>query len=38
MLNLLEETGQDTVPYIFIDGKFIGGYDNLLEFDKQGKL
>lgn len=36
--DLLEETGQDTVPYVFLDGKFIGGYDDLVELDRQGKL
>lgn len=36
--DLLEETGQDTVPYVFLDGKFIGGYDDLVELDREGKL
>lgn len=36
--DLLEETGQDTVPYVFLDGKFIGGYDELVALDKEGKL
>lgn len=36
--DLLEETGQDTVPYVFLDGKFIGGYDDLVALDKEGKL
>lgn len=35
---LLDKTGQDTVPYIFIDGEFIGGYDQLVELDRAGKL
>lgn len=28
-LKLLEQTGQRTVPYVFIDDKFIGGYTDL---------
>ncbi len=35
---LLEETGQDTVPYVFLDGEFIGGYDQLSALNKAGKL
>lgn len=35
---LLKNTGQDTVPYVFLDGEFIGGYDQLIELDKEGKL
>lgn len=36
--DLIEKTGQNTVPYVFLDGKFIGGYDQLVELDNQGKL
>lgn len=35
---LLDQTGQDTVPYVFIDGVFIGGYDDLKALDVAGKL
>lgn len=35
---LINETGQNTVPIIFIDGKFIGGYDDLKEMDRKGIL
>jgi len=30
--------GERTVPQIFIDGKHIGGYDELVELGKTGKL
>jgi glutaredoxin 3 len=30
--------GRSTVPQIFIDGRPIGGCDELLELDRQGKL
>ena len=33
-----ELSGRRTVPQIFIDGKSIGGYDDLLEMDRQGQL
>lgn len=35
---LEEKTGQNTVPYVFIDGDLIGGYDDLKALDDQGKL
>lgn len=35
---LKEETGQGTVPYVFIDGELIGGYDDLKAMDEEGKL
>ena len=31
-------SGRTTVPQIFIDGKSIGGYQELLALDKQGQL
>jgi glutaredoxin 3 len=33
-----ENNGYRTVPMIFIDGKFIGGYMELAALHKQGKL
>jgi glutaredoxin 3 len=35
---LVEATGRTTVPQIFIDGKPIGGYDDLNALDKRGAL
>ena len=35
---LLDETGRSTVPQIFIDGRPIGGYDDLRALDRAGKL
>lgn len=35
---LVQETGWQTVPMIFIDGKLIGGFDNLNELNQKGQL
>lgn len=35
---LVKETGYKTIPQIFIDGKPIGGYDQLLKLDQEGGL
>jgi glutaredoxin 3 len=35
---LREKTGQRTIPQIFIDGKFIGGFSELAQLDAQGAL
>lgn len=35
---LSQETGQTTVPYIFINGKFIGGYQQLIDLEKNKKI
>lgn len=35
---LLSQTGQNTVPYIFIKQQFIGGYSDLVEASNSGKL
>lgn len=35
---LTMKTGQSTVPYIFIDNEFIGGYNELKQLDKKGNL
>jgi glutaredoxin 3 len=33
-----ENNGYRTVPMIFIDGQFLGGYSELAALHKQGKL
>jgi glutaredoxin len=38
IIKLVSQTGQNTVPYVFVNDEFIGGYQNLLELDKAGKL
>ena len=35
---LAQETGQSTVPQIFIDGKSIGGFTDMRALDDRGKL
>jgi glutaredoxin 3 len=35
---LLEVTGRSTVPQIFIDGKSVGGYDDIRALDRRGDL
>ena len=35
---LQKQTGMRTVPQIFIDNKFIGGFQELANLDDQGKL
>lgn len=35
---LTAETGRATVPQVFIRGDAIGGYDELLELDRSGRL
>ena len=35
---LVEASGQRTVPQIFVHGKSIGGCDDMLALDRQGKL
>lgn len=35
---LVEQTGQKTVPQIFIDGESIGGYDDLKALHDEGTL
>ncbi|MED5316696.1 MAG: glutaredoxin domain-containing protein [Candidatus Neomarinimicrobiota bacterium] len=36
--DLFDLTGGRTVPQIVIDGKPVGGYDELLKLDHEGKL
>lgn len=33
-----KSNGMKTVPQIFINGKHVGGYDNISELNLQGKL
>ncbi len=35
---LVQTTGYKTIPQIFIDGKPVGGYDQLVQLDKAGGL
>lgn len=35
---LVEATGQRTVPQIFIDGRSVGGSDDLHALDRSGEL
>ena len=35
---LIEETNQRTVPYIYINERFIGGYDQLSSLHKNGRI
>ena len=35
---LRDRTGRRTVPQIFINGQSVGGYDDIAELDRQGKL
>lgn len=35
---LIDQTGQRTVPQIFIKGQSIGGYNELSALDRAGKL
>ncbi len=35
---MVEETGRQTVPQIFIDGHHVGGYDDLKALDDAGRL
>ena len=36
--DVMQRTGRRTVPQIFIDGRSIGGYDELAELDAAGEL
>ncbi|MDP9151382.1 MAG: glutaredoxin 3 [Myxococcota bacterium] len=35
---LVETTGRRTVPQVFIDGKSVGGYDEIAALDRAGRL
>lgn len=36
--NLMELSGMRTVPQIFIDGKSIGGYTDMMALERAGEL
>ena len=38
MLRLINETKQHTVPYVYLRGHFIGGYNALAEVERLGQL
>jgi glutaredoxin 3 len=38
MIALIEKTGMRTVPQIFVGDHFIGGFTELAEADRSGKL
>lgn len=35
---MIEKSGRMSVPQIFIDGKHIGGYDDLYTYNQEGHL
>ena len=35
---MMEKTGRRTVPQIYINGEHVGGYDDLVLLDHDGKL
>jgi glutaredoxin 3 len=35
---MVARCGRDSVPQIFVDGKHIGGCDDLVELDRRGEL
>ena len=37
-VQLISETKQETSPYVYVRGEFIGGYDELSELDRLGQL
>ncbi len=36
--DMIKKTGRKTVPQIFINGRHVGGFDDLVKFDAEGKL
>jgi glutaredoxin 3 len=38
MQKVVEETGKQTIPQIFIDDFHVGGYDDLNAYEQLGKL
>lgn len=37
-VEMMERTQRRTVPQIYIDGRHVGGYDDLSELDRAGEL
>ncbi len=37
-VEMVEKTGRRTVPQIFIGDAHVGGYDDLAELDREGRL
>lgn len=35
---MVERTGRRTVPQIFVGDRHVGGYDDLVELDREGEL
>jgi glutaredoxin 3 len=35
---MMEKTGRRTVPQIYINGVYVGGYDDLISLDHAGEL
>jgi glutaredoxin 3 len=35
---MMERTGRRTVPQIYIGGKHVGGYEDLVALDRAGRL
>ncbi len=35
---MLERTGRNSVPQIFIDDRHVGGYTDMIELDMEGEL
>ena len=35
---MMEKTGRRTVPQIYINGEYVGGYDDLAALDQAGGL
>ena len=38
LIKLASQTEQNTVPYVFVNDEFIGGYQSLRTLDADGKL
>jgi glutaredoxin-related protein len=38
MTRLAQETGSPTVPKIFVQGRFIGGFDQLSQAAQEGQI
>jgi len=38
IIKLVKQTGQTTVPYVFVNDEFIGGYQNLHALNESGGL